>query len=255
LEKLTAWILGFEFGEFLDLEALTALKFLQLNTSSQVCGLAEYDFRNQFCGNRNSDFYLFGGGTPQIPNTIILININPRLESPLLNLKLRNLAVAEHVSTWIFGFISNTNFSFEHKLYNLNTVSTMLSGKESLLIIAKRMPENIDRYSSCYLVSENYSLLGAREVFGRMPLSKSEMRIACGSPEYKLLEDVAFRFNTMLLHHVDAEKQQNYGKLTRLLLPTKFYLEKFGSYLTESGYFFSTITNIFGYGISGTKED
>jgi hypothetical protein len=131
----------------------------------------------------------------------------------------------------------------------------MLLTKEDILIIIKNVSEAVNKNHLCYIVSDNYSTIGVREIFGRKPRARSLMQIFDGTPENKCLENSTFGFNTMLLHHVDGEKQQLLRKLNRILLPTKFYLEKFGSYLTESAYFFSTITNIFGYGIRGTQEE
>lgn len=46
----------------------------------------------------------------------------------------------------------------------------------------------------------------------------------------------------------------NYFK-TGIMLPVKFYLEKVSSYFSENGYYFSTLTNIYGYFIRGTTEE
>lgn len=42
---------------------------------------------------------------------------------------------------------------------------------------------------------------------------------------------------------------------TAIFWPTKFYLEKVSSFVGNVGHFFSTVINIFGFNIRGTKEE
>jgi len=45
---------------------------------------------------------------------LIIVNCNPRYESPLLNLQIKATQQENEIEIFILGFLSNTNFTFTH---------------------------------------------------------------------------------------------------------------------------------------------
>lgn len=258
--------LDFTYGEYTDLETAVSLKKFYTNLSVLSFGNNFYDFRENFFGN---EFFIEGEKPINISNkkTLILDNVNPRLESPVLNLKLKKL-LNENQSYVVFvvGFLSNLNYEFVH-------LGNLFQKKQFLL-------ENSLNYknSETVYITKNIAIKGANSFmksFYRVSesiatLSMEENSFVCGDKFFTTYQHITFNlgyptkgisttsknsFSIRLLHHIADDLEDFPFLINCIMLPMKFYLEKVGSYYSESGYFFSTLTNIYGYYIKGTAEE
>lgn len=252
----------FNTGEYTDLETTSFLKNIYQGLSFNIFGHEFSDFRNFFLGN---EFFVESNNN-EIKNYLIFIhNVNPRLESPVLNLKIKSLLNEEEnkINIWVMGFLGNFNYDYNHLGLVIDKdkifFEKLLTYKNSNVIyILKNTIKNFSLNKRFYSISDSVSTVSFQE--NSFILSNlwgwSLLNLYFGSnTQYEILNIARGNFLLNYLHHVDNNYWVlNYFK-TGIMLPVKFYLEKVSSYFSENGYYFSTLTNIYGYFIRGTTEE
>lgn len=71
------------------------------------------DFRKNIFGTNSSRGFIFSL-EGDMPKNITLEFVNPRLESPILNLKLRRFVLEYQAVVKVIGFVSNLNYDYTH---------------------------------------------------------------------------------------------------------------------------------------------
>lgn len=243
-------------GEYEDLETVSSLLNFQNRFSISAASLTGfYDFRKNLYGKSVVRSYLFGSNR-EVLDRFVIVNCNPRLESPILNIKIRILVVEKQILVYLFGFVGNLNYEFTHLSYSKMTPLVFFTLAEKTLFIFNRKTfENFD--VAFYRIFKNVGEVSCFELGFRNILSENIgfcVQLFFGQPHKGAFFNLVYSFFVSLLHHVEDDfwnlLRVSYG----LKFPTKFYLEKVASYMSESAYFFSTVTNIFGRSIRGTKE-
>jgi hypothetical protein len=249
------------YGEYADLESCEAEKQLSFFLSSQFAPLRSYDFSSSIHG-RGYEKYFFSV-TDILPKRLFLLNTNLRLESPVLNIKVRRLVVESSVSVFLVGFHANLNYEIKHLslLFNRDAILNLYALGDNTAIICGAISDltslgNLSLFTSLYKTWKNIGSVSVAHVKGKKSDTKNnvnQLRFFIGQPELSQFSKTGFLI--ALLHHVEDSFWANFKKFSAYKLPTKFYLEKLCSYYSESGYFFSTIVNLVGYTIRGTKEE
>lgn len=146
-------------GNFVDAEALVCLKDLinKLGSGDVSVSQDNAKFSNDFPSD-----YLFSTPISDIEKSdlCLLIGSNPRLEAPILNVKLRKLFLSD-VSVYNLGFSSDLNYFTKSLGNNLSTLVSILEGRHwfcQKLLNSKR-PLIIVGSSFYQLQGANYSLL------------------------------------------------------------------------------------------------
>ncbi|HMP27983.1 MAG TPA: hypothetical protein PKD85_00180 [Saprospiraceae bacterium] len=189
------------------------------------------------------------------PTSIILVGVNTRLESPILNIKIRRFAEEESIKIFLVGFSSNLNFNFIHKntVMDKQHILWLNVFIEGALLVTRINNAILGPVS--YNIANNLAVIHQFDIFGYMLTNtRGQLSLLLGQPE-TYPTGVLTKFIVATLHHVEDDFWAFMKKVNGLKFPVKFYMEKFGSYLTESGYFFSTFTNIYGFSIRGTREE
>lgn len=101
-------------GEYTDLETITAFRDLFFAHSGRLSLNQQLNFSSDIYG-LGTEKYFFSTDE-QIPTQIVLLDVNLRLESPILNIKIRKLIEEKSVNTKVVGFYANLNYEVEHLL-------------------------------------------------------------------------------------------------------------------------------------------
>lgn len=101
-------------GEYTDLETITAFRNLFFGHSGKLSVKHQLNFSSDIYGF-GAEKYFFSSDE-HIPTQIILLDVNLRLESPVLNIKIRKLIEEKSVNTKVIGFYANLNYEVEHLL-------------------------------------------------------------------------------------------------------------------------------------------
>lgn len=255
-------VVRFGSGSFLDLETAYSLKQF-VSSYGFRCGLdiALGNIKNS--DSRMNYILKIEQFEPDYLKTrnIGLVNLNLRYESPLLNIQVRAQQQEHELEVFVLGFLSNTNFSFLHigTQFTRRGLQFFEKNSDTLLIVGGQHRElayiNPDFIKTNYVWTQ-ISQLSCLEL---LPISKN---ILCKHffgvnagvlrPELPVLMDNSFISVNFVHHMVD-----DYIPFSEAAIfwPTKFYLEKVASFFGNVGHFFSTVINIFGFNIRGTKEE
>lgn len=110
-----------------------------------------------------------------------------------------------------------------------------------------RIADNVGQCNSMELLGANYenidTVLPMTQVFF---LGQPNKHVNVVSP--------ADTFFVKILHHVEERFWSTFSCYNGIMFPVKFYVEGVSSFISESGYFFSTITNVYGTSIRNTRE-
>lgn len=254
---------SFLFGDYNNLETIITCKnnynFFSYQNNWEVI----YDFRKNLYGS-SANFGFFTKKNSDLKK-IILLGVNPRFQSPVLNLKLKSLINEKRLEVLLLGVATNLNYNFTHISLTGNGKLACFFEKDSFagnnFIICNTAKKNIlnSEFINFYSVASSVSEICLHEVFYRKKWEgerKSCITFFLGQPEnVRCHYNMKNMFFLKFYHHVEDTFLEEFGPYNGVKLPVKFYLEKTGAYFSESGYFFSTLTNIYGYSIRGTKEE
>lgn len=192
---------------------------------------------------------------------MVLVNLNLRYESPLLNVQIRLHQQDHNLEVLLVGYLSNTNFDFIHVGAHAHLTAFLRFHEKNLdtVVIVGGQHQAPSYYAfveeQSNFVWTKISQLTCLEI---MPLSNTRVKSIFSANVGVLWPDVPVLTNyaeasVNFLHHMVDE----YKAFARVgvFWPTKFYLEKVASFIGNVGHFFSTVINIFGFNIRGTKEE
>jgi NADH-quinone oxidoreductase subunit G len=144
---------------------------------------------NAFVGNR--DFFGFDLKTLSKSELCVLVNCNPRLELPLLNLKLRELSNANILEILVFG--SNLGFNFNCKSlgFSISTFFEFLTGRSQISVYLLRFNNPFFIFGALNQSSTNFKFnfdkIIKTYLFKRFPHKISNLLLT-SSTEINLLE-------------------------------------------------------------------
>lgn len=110
-------------GDYIDLETIYVFKkFLLLNGSNF--------FSNSYSNNDLSSFYSFNTPLNKLTeaDSCILIDVNLRIELPLVNSKIKQLVSKKMLPVFVLGFYSNFNYFVKHISNSSKTLIQVLEG-------------------------------------------------------------------------------------------------------------------------------
>lgn len=114
-------------GDYIDLETIYVFKkFLLLNGSNF--------FSNSYSNNDLSSFYSFNTPLNKLTeaDSCILIDVNLRIELPLVNSKIKQLVSKKMLPVFVLGFYSNFNYFVKHISNSSKTLIQVLEGSHWL---------------------------------------------------------------------------------------------------------------------------
>jgi hypothetical protein len=258
-------------GAFVDFETSTIYK-----SFSNLCGAAG---NKRSAGFLDNDFRRNYGisvlpeletGVEHKPEDllIILFGINLRFESPIMNLKVRRINVNHFIEVSVVGYLSNFNFNYKHRGTGLSRqilISLNSGWKRVLVISGESLGDDNSKWASATKINFNYifrniSSMSVNEIsLNAISENNETYRLAkfnFGACESDFSAPAALTF--FFLHHMEgfgkASDNQLKGKYA-LLLPTKFYLEKAGSYISNAFNQFSTANLYFKFSLFNTREE
>lgn len=173
---------------------MTAFKNLFSHHTGKLLPRHPFNFSSNIYGF-NTDKYLFSDVDHGVPGLIILLNVNLRLESPVLNIKIRKLLVEKFVNIKLVGFYANLNYEVEHfvggsaSLNEFFKVSVqhkpfiICGSGASLSSVLMAISESV------YKVQQNLGAVSAAEVLGGPPESlmgsrfRGVFRFLLGQPD------------------------------------------------------------------------
>jgi len=197
---------SFSSGEYSDLETFIIINRTAHAFSSSLSLFAMYDFREDFFSMKGSLKLLYASDI-ELPKNIVIIGVNPRLESPILNIKIRRFVEEHNIVSFIFGFVSNLNFRFKHMGLFFNRRNYGIAN----FFLLDALVFTSEKYiagSSChyvYRIAENISALNKYEIGNQLHSARfqSGINFFLGQPFGKLLKNFKREFVVAMLHHVE----------------------------------------------------
>jgi hypothetical protein len=247
-------------SEYNDLESVDACKNI-INFLNAVNGVSQLEYKTDFRTNYSGGQSVFS----QLKNLetvkkVIVLGVNPRLESPILNIKIRRLVIDYGITVLVYGPLTNLNYEFEHIFTGFKAQKDVfnleLAREQTTLAVGTFHFNSLCLHSfEKYGISESIGKISISESFAKKPnLGRGYLELNLGHPNYNHDLNLTVNiFKIFLLHHVEDEMWEDRNWFG-IKFPTKFYIEKASSFLSESFYYFSTITNVFGVNVRGTKE-
>lgn len=209
-------------GEYTDIRA--SLVFgSTLSRFSNMCGNgglidnSNRDFRVFYLSDFSSEAWgLFAGTEFEIEKVFILYT-NPRFESPIVNVKLRQLAMTKNC-VYVFGFISNLNYEFVHitgsgAIYHFEALLTKSPLINTLIVTRMNYAayNNLDK-AQIHRIAPNIGALSSAEVIPHKigPIEKfNNIELFGGQPELPYVKKTFSALNIAFLHHVEDVYWEN----------------------------------------------
>lgn len=197
---------SFSSSEYSDLEIFATINRAGHTFSLPLSLSFLPDFRENFFSTKESVRLLYASDAER-PKSVVIIGVNPRLESPVLNIKIRRFVEEHNASAFLFGFASNLNFKFKHgglffNRRNYAVVDSLLS--EALVFTSERytVPSTSRQI---YRIAEHISVLNKHEVGSQTHNARfqSGMNFFLGQPFEKILKNFKRDFIVAMLHHVE----------------------------------------------------
>ena len=249
------------YGTFLDLESSYFMKkfnsFFGINLYALFLKIKNIDFRAFYS---LSFFWKLSNINYWSDVKFYLLNTNLRYESPITNLKLKKIINNYYSFVYIYGFLSNLNLPYTHLATKLSkAILNFLSFSQNFLLVKGwNTPDNFFSMQNANTVACTVSDITSSEFNLKLDkLNSSVLPIFFFNNGYS----DKFKFSSYypvllnILHHVRNDFLQSINKKIKLLLfPTKFYIEKAASYISNTIFFFNTI-NPFSYSLRNTKEE
>jgi len=111
-------------GEFLDLETLYLIrKFFYLNGSNYFAGPIANCIDSSVMYSLN-----VSTGDLEKADFCLLVDLNLRIQSPILNSKVRRLVVKTNLPVYLIGYHSNFNYYAKHVSNTSSTLLNVLEG-------------------------------------------------------------------------------------------------------------------------------
>lgn len=169
------------------------------------------DFRAFYLSDLIFEAYgLFAGAEFDIEKVFIL-HTNPRFESPIVNIKLRQLATTKNC-VYLFGFLSNLNYEFTHitglgALYQLEALITKSPLKNTLFITRINFTfNNTSNRAQIHRIASNIGSISLMEVTPQM-INQVEnfnsIELFAGQPNLPCIKRFYSALNMAFLHHVE----------------------------------------------------
>lgn len=247
------------FGHFLDFETALSYKYFSKFFRQTLKLKKKYYNANDFRINFFLNLQSFINFNEKKSRSVILFFLNLRFESPILNIIIKNFLENSFSKSYLIGFIHNANFPLHH-----------LGTKIARNLINFLHYKNTNFHLMPLYYGIKFNDLTNRVANNLTELTKSELnikskeydvgeiiKIECGNKEYPLLTEVKKNFFSVLLLHHNNEKYSNltaFSTRDKLYLPTKFYFEKFSTFVNNAFIFFDTSCH-FSYNLPQTKEE
>lgn len=245
------------FGPYSDFETTLASKlfFISLNYAKTSL-IHNIDFRFSYGisnAQNNLKNYL------QSKKNLFLLFTNLRFESPLLNLRVRELFCFPENNIYLIGFLSNYNYNFVHFSSAINTyLKRFLLTKQDASVFFNNITYLLNT-NGCTQnkIAGSVSEISSNEL--NCPATKleefSNLQFNLGQPEsFPLTKSQPLSLN--FLHNIEDVFVSNLQYLNprNLLLPTKFYYEKKSLYAGSTFNFFDTVCH-YNLSLATTKDD
>jgi len=126
-------------GEFLDLETLYLVrKFFYLNGSNYFVNATSNHVDSSIAYSLN-----FSMGDLEKADFCLLVDLNLRVQSPILNSKIRRLVVRSNLPVYLVGYYANFNYYAKHVS---NTSSTLLNVLEGSHWLSAKISKNFSSH-------------------------------------------------------------------------------------------------------------
>lgn len=254
-------------GEHLDIETIYMLKrFFTLNGSSFLFNGNSVKNESDF-----TNYYSFNTHLSKLSESDIclLVDVNLRIDLPLLNSRIRQLSVKRMLPVYVLGFYSNYNYSVKHVSNSKNSLLGFLEGSHWLsskfsvkfsakpVVFVSESSQFLNRSVISYLLrytnifSENWAGLNvvpsssSSFVFSELGLGAN-----CFQPLKITNSGIDFLLNFNEVGNVNSSTFKIYqghhgdigSSISNLILPTTAFIEKNSAY-----------SNIFGF-VQKTKK-
>jgi NADH dehydrogenase/NADH:ubiquinone oxidoreductase subunit G len=111
-------------GEFLDLETLYLIrKFSYLNGSNYFIGSTSTNIDSSIMYSLNVNM-----NDLEKADFCLLVDLNLRIQSPILNSKIRHLVIKSSLPVYLIGYHSNFSYYAKHISNSSSTLLNMLEG-------------------------------------------------------------------------------------------------------------------------------
>lgn len=265
-------------GDFADVESMFLLKKMLESLGSTQC---EANQDNTIFDVNSRTSYLFNTTIKDIQkaDTILLIGVNPKIESPIINHKIRKRYLQGGCKVGLIGNAINLNYKYTHIGENITAIEDLVNSKHPFstsleqakypLIILGRSVFHKDMYShTSYLINElinkfkvikegynGYNVLHTKASnVGALDIGFTQNNI------FKTMEDIltgAKSNNIKFIWSLGADEvdysnlkntfivyQGSHGdvgaKFANVILPSSLWLEKDSTYINTEGRIQST---------------